>query len=264
MLVSDIECERPTRIPLHITGALERLPAAPQSPFLRSLAQQLLAYPDVAELWLRGSLARGDWDRFSDIDLDLHLHSPPWPAEQLRPLLPRGLLSVREATRAGVASAFEAVFEGGVIVDLDVHAERLGASSGQSGAARWSHRYWVSVLKARKLVAREQLMVAQLGLGYQRGLVLGAMAQRAGIDVGDPQALNIYALGTLLGKLALPVATDWAEVMGWPSRNQGEFLGAIDSLNAVMAALELGASTLGSAVRMLWAGRDYLPGQAPQ
>ena len=107
-------------------------------------------------------------------------------------------------------------------------------------------------------------MVAQLGLGYQRGLVLGAMAQRAGIDVGDPQALNTYALGTLLGKLALPVATDWAEVMGWPSRNQGEFLGAIDSLNAAMAALEPGASTLGSAVRMLWAGRDYLPGQAPQ
>ena len=258
------EVVRPARIPLHVAAALEQLTAAPQAALLRSLGRQLLAHADVTELWLRGSLARGDADRFSDVDLDMHLSSPPWPASALRRLLPSGLLSMREAARAGVASAFEAVFEGGVIVDLDVYAERPGAPVVKPDAARWSHRYWVSVLKARKLVARDQLTVAQLGLGYQRGLVLGAMAQRAGIDAGDPQALNIYALGTLLGKLAPPAATDWAAVMGWPSRSRGEFVAAIDRLNSAMAALEPGASQLGAAVRTLWARRDYLPGHAPQ
>ena len=261
---STFEAVRPVRIPLHVAGALERLPEAPQATLLRRLARQLLAHADVAQLWLRGSLARGDWDRFSDVDLDVHLASPPWTAMALRPQLPQGLLSLREAPRAGVAGAFEAVFEGGVIVDLDVHARHPKAPAGESDAACWSHRYWVSVLKARKLLVREQFMVAQLGLGYQRGLVLGAMAQRTGIDAGDPQALNIYALGNLLGKLALPASTDWAAVMGWPSRDRDEFVVAVDRLNAAMAALEPSASPLGAAVSRLWSERDYLVGQAPR
>ena len=88
---STFEAVRPVRIPLHVAGALERLPEAPQATLLRRLARQLLAHADVAQLWLRGSLARGDWDRFSDVDLDVHLASSPWTAMALRPqlLLPR-------------------------------------------------------------------------------------------------------------------------------------------------------------------------------
>ena len=123
---------------------------------------------------------------------------PPWTTA-LRPQLPQGLLSLREASRRS-RRRLEAVFEGGVIVDLDVHARASESARRRVDAACWSHRYWVSVLKARKLLVREQFMVAQLGLGYQRGLVLGAMAQRAGIDAGDPQALNITPFATA-GKL---------------------------------------------------------------
>ena len=261
-MTSNYEAVRPNRIPLHAPGALERLPTAPQSRLLGNVARQLLEHADVDQLWLRGSLARGDWDRFSDVDLDVHLASPPWAATALRPLFPCGLLSLHEAFRDGVDATFVAVFKGGVIVDLDVHASRPAAPAGEPDSMRWSQRYWVSVLKARKLVAREQLMIAQVGLSYQRGLVLGAMAQRAGIDAGNPQALNIYALGKLLGKLALPAGMDWSAAMGWPSRSRDEFVVAIDRLNAAMAALDLGASPLAQAVSMLWSGRDYLNGRA--
>ena len=82
------EVVSPVRIPLHVAVALEQLPAAPQTALLRSLAQKLLAHADVTELWLRGSLARGDADRFSDVDLDMRLSSPPWPASAFRRLLP--------------------------------------------------------------------------------------------------------------------------------------------------------------------------------
>lgn len=49
--------------------ALDNVPALPQTQFLRTLAAQLWPRDDVLALWLEGSLARGNADRYSDVDL---------------------------------------------------------------------------------------------------------------------------------------------------------------------------------------------------
>ena len=45
------------------------LPALSQTTFLHKLAPLLWQRPDVVGLWLEGSLARGNADRYSDVDL---------------------------------------------------------------------------------------------------------------------------------------------------------------------------------------------------
>lgn len=45
------------------------VPTLPQTNFLHQLAPRLWQRPDVLALWLEGSLARGNSDRYSDVDL---------------------------------------------------------------------------------------------------------------------------------------------------------------------------------------------------
>ena len=45
------------------------VPAMPQTDFLQQLAPRLWQRPDVLAMWLEGSLARGNADRYSDVDL---------------------------------------------------------------------------------------------------------------------------------------------------------------------------------------------------
>jgi len=48
---------------------LDDVPALPQTTFLHKLAPTLWQHTDVLGLWLEGSLARGNADRYSDVDL---------------------------------------------------------------------------------------------------------------------------------------------------------------------------------------------------
>lgn len=66
--------------PIHFGG----LPALPQSDFLYQLAPRLWQRPDVLAMWLEGSLARGNADRYSDVDL--YVGVEPAALEQWRAL----------------------------------------------------------------------------------------------------------------------------------------------------------------------------------
>ncbi len=52
-----------------ITLNFTYLPAIPQAAPLREIAPRLWARDDVLAVWLGGSLARGGWDAYSDVDL---------------------------------------------------------------------------------------------------------------------------------------------------------------------------------------------------
>ena len=60
------------------------LPALPQIDFLYQLAPRLWQRPDVLGIWLEGSLARGNADRYSDVDL--YVGVEPTALEQWRAL----------------------------------------------------------------------------------------------------------------------------------------------------------------------------------
>ncbi|MEZ4727978.1 MAG: nucleotidyltransferase domain-containing protein [Caldilineaceae bacterium] len=61
-----------------------KLPALPQATFLYQLAPMLWQRPDVLGIWLEGSLARGNADRYSDVDL--YVGVDPSALEQWRAL----------------------------------------------------------------------------------------------------------------------------------------------------------------------------------
>lgn len=161
---------------------------------------------------------------------------------------------------------YEAVFNDGVIVDLDVYGRQPAECADGQGRPEQQpqtlHRYWVSVLKLRKLLFRGELAIAQQGLGYQRRLALGAIAESEGMAVGDPNALTIHALRTLVRNLDSPPRFELHTVFGWPSRTTGEVMEAIDRLNDAVARVEDQPSPLSAMAQALWARRDYL-GQVP-
>ena len=62
---------------------LSVLPDLPQRPLLTELAQELWADPTVSAVWLGGSLARGEADAFSDVDLRVAFITPPEISEAM-------------------------------------------------------------------------------------------------------------------------------------------------------------------------------------
>jgi predicted nucleotidyltransferase len=51
------------------TLTFNKLPDLPQIPFLKEVVTNLWQQPEVVAVWLGGSLARGEGDPYSDIDL---------------------------------------------------------------------------------------------------------------------------------------------------------------------------------------------------
>lgn len=87
---------------------LSLLPDLPQRPLLTDLTRELWADPVVAAVWLGGSLARGEADAFSDVDLRVALASPAEVPEAMSPSA--RLLSERTAHSTVWRIASDAVF----------------------------------------------------------------------------------------------------------------------------------------------------------
>ncbi len=101
------------------------LPALPQSRRLAEVAADLWADPNVAALWLGGSLARGAGDRYSDVDLRIALLPPVYDPDL--PPESAGRLIAAAVTRlqfhfVGKAVLWHMMLEDGAIYDLHIQS----------------------------------------------------------------------------------------------------------------------------------------------
>src|SRR5262245_25386247 len=101
-------------------AALEALPALPQVPALRGVAERLWDEPDVLALWLGGSFARGDADGFSDVDLRVAVRpeaAEAWRAPGLERLFGGACVGSRLLSFGGPGFLHHAALADGTIFD---------------------------------------------------------------------------------------------------------------------------------------------------
>jgi hypothetical protein len=182
------------------------LPELPQVAALSRLVERLWERDDVAALWLGGSFARGEADRYSDLDLRVAVLPEALPAWRRLDL---GHLFSGECV-GGLFHAFkpegylhQLVLAGGEVFDLWVQSVdrdppqdhtlvlacrdevfRLRLNEARptltpppepaSGVAIQNllANYWINSLKHHKLLARGLDLLVLIGIQQERGLVL--------------------------------------------------------------------------------------------
>ncbi len=216
----------------------------------------LAADPAVKSVHIGGSLARGEDDAYSD--LDLWVEGEKWNPECLG-----GQFLV--ATKSEIAGMpfIHGVAVGGTIIDLIHSAPKW------EGCARLDlpaptpmppaplpgcglvDEFWALSLKHRKNFMRGYEKLVPFGLDFDRRLLFRAWAMsETGSDPG-PNAFNLFTLKSLHDAVLTPRRM---ALLGMPLRTREEILAAVEAyreemtrLYPVPSALELTVRALGLA-----------------
>ena len=207
---------------------LSTLPDLPQRALLTALAWDLWADPSVSALWLGGSLARGDGDAFSDVDLRVAL-APPAEVSEAMPPAAR-LLTERRTyalTRRAAADAVlhQLLLDDGQIYDLWVQTTERAPSNeirlalgcrdaafaaqlagGEDPSVQFPPAnpdeirrvlgdFWMGQRKHQKVLARGLDLIGWEGEHRLRQFLLRLwFVQETGTDCGPPDRMTIHTL----------------------------------------------------------------------
>ena len=246
--------------------ALPTWPALPQTTLLQALAPLLWQDPTVQALWLEGSLARGNADRYSDVDLYISVTDAM--LDQWRAIEPAQLFGAHYM--AHIVSNFGAAFfvyhvylTAGHIYDLHIQplsrelpaAQRLilacrtddylatiqaatVLSQGEEPATTKAvdpqelvsllAGYWIAADKSRKVLYRKQDSTTHVGLYIFRQMLARLLfIETTGKDCGDLTRTTIHGL-----KVVAPVLkARWDEGVG-------EWLGSSATTHAELFATQ--------------------------
>lgn len=206
---------------------LDSLPDLPQRPFLRELAADLWNNPEIVALWVGGSLARGEGDAHSDVDLRVALASEH-VSETLLPSADRLERQVvyRLILRIGDdAVLHHLLLRDGQIYDLwvqtagrepsnerrlvlgcrdDMFAAKLGGGADPAVLFKAANPeeicqviagFWMTLRKHQKVLARGLTLIAWEGEHRLRQELLRLwFVQATGNDCGPMQAMTIHSL----------------------------------------------------------------------
>ncbi len=204
------------------------LPDLPQSRRLAALVADLWADPNVVALWLGGSLARGEADRYSDVDLHVALrpeaYDPDAIPESAERLVAAAVVRLRFSFGIGT-TLWHMLLEDGEIYDLSLQPmtqepafearlvlacrdEAFGAKliGGQDRSvdfppavpgdlARAIAGYWINQQKGQKVLHRGMPLLAWQGEFLMRqDLIRFWYALATGNDCGPLNRLTIHTL----------------------------------------------------------------------
>lgn len=214
-----------------------RMPTSPLDSLARILGA-LAADSLVEGVGLGGSLARGDADEVSDIDL--WIEGAEWSPERIGGLL----LAARLRTMGG-NPFLHGVTTGGTILDLvygpPIPEGYVGLNLPASDPAPVAlipasglvEEFWMMSLKHRKSVWRRRHALLTYGLHHDRRFLLRAWTLLAtGCDPGDADTL--FALGPLYER---HVDADRLALLGLPLRSPEEIVYAIEAYRDEMSRL---------------------------
>lgn len=249
-------------------------PALPQTTFLQELILTLWQSPEVQALWVEGSLARGNADRYSDVDLYLCVSDaafPQWQALDPAQLFGARYMAHTVSTFGPSLFVYHVYLTAGGIYDLHVqplsrdlpvaqrlilacrtdtyaatlHAATVSAQSEEPSTtkavdpqelASLLAGYWIAADKSRKVLYRKQDSTTHVGFYIFRQMVARLLfMETTGQDCGDLTRTTIHGL-----KVVAPVLrARWEEGVGaWigaPTRTHAEIMAAQAQLNEAVA-----------------------------
>ncbi len=112
---------------------LTQLPAIPQAAPLRDVAPRLWARDEVLAVWLGGSLARGGWDAYSDVDLFIAVQPDEmdnWREPDLREIFGDGYIASQFSYFGEKFYVHHVFLDTGDIYDLHIQAVDPEADDG--------------------------------------------------------------------------------------------------------------------------------------
>jgi len=245
---------------------LDILPDLPQSQFLKHVAQTLWARDDVIAIWVGGSLATGEADPYSDVDLFIAV-TPEALSEWLEPnwdALFDGRCLASGFSRFGERFyVHHLLLDTGDIYDLHVQPadvrfppeprlilgcrdqelrDTLAQAEREELPLAWPARawivqellesYWLNAHKHRKVLARGLDLLILTGLQYAYSLMLRLYYILAtGDDCGDLRRGTIHTLTPIVRTLQDAFGDRILRVIGQPLRSRAEICEAIEILN---------------------------------
>jgi predicted nucleotidyltransferase len=245
------------------------LPDLPQSRRLAELVVDLLTDPNVIALWLGGSLARGEGDRYSDVDLHVALrpeaYDPDSIPESARRLVASAVIRLRFSFSAGT-TLWHMLLEDGEIYDLSIQSagqepayearlvlacrdEAFGAKliGGEDRSidflaalpgdiARVIEFYWINQQKHQKALYRGLPLLSWQGEFLMRlDLIRLWYMLATGQDCGPLNRLTIHTLTPVIRTVHTQIGADALELVGRPMRTEAEIIQASADLRDEVA-----------------------------
>ena len=235
----------------------ERVPNLPQKEFLIRVVEEVWQDPSIIAVWLGGSLARGQGDHNSDVDLRVALR----PEKYVR--MPPGATSLfqmavvhQKLEFAEDSTLHHMLLRNGQIYDLLVqstsrrptseHRLVLACRNAQFGdtlsdgvdppaptfkpAAPLAVRqiiegYWLGLLKHKKVIKRDLGIVAWEGEHRLRCLLLQLYHILAtGNDCGDPLRMTIHSMSPAVRSIQAEIGASALAMLGKPTRTAEELV----------------------------------------
>jgi hypothetical protein len=256
------------------------LPDLPQSQRLAALVADQWADPNVVALWLGGSLARGEANRYSDVDLHVALRPEAYDPDAIPELAERLVAAavVRLRFSFGIGTTlWHMLLEDGEIYDLSLQPmtqepafearlvlacrdETFGAKliGGEDRSvdfppavpgdlARAIAFYWINQQKGQKVLHRGMPLLAWQGEFLMRqDLIRFWHALATGNDCGPLNRLTIHTLTPVVRTVQACFGADALTLVGRPLRNESEILdSAIAVRNEIARVGRLLADKLG-------------------
>ena len=251
---------------------LDTLPDLPQSVTLKKVAARLWPQADVVALWVGGSLATGQADDYSDVDLFVAV-APEAVYNWLEPDLEAifdGLCLARQFSNFGDDFfVHHLLLASGEIYDL--HVQRAGRGVGRAqriilgcrdpelGQAlaepyqpfsfdlgpidpltiqRLVEAYWFNTHKHRKVLFRRLDPLIIAGMHYIHSLLLQLYyILAAGEDCGDLRRATIHTMTPIIQVLQGAFGEHVLKLVGLPMGSRAEIEAAIETLNDDIAAV---------------------------
>jgi predicted nucleotidyltransferase len=234
------------------------IPSLPQKEFLIEAVETLWQDPAIVAIWLGGSLARGQGDRNSDVDLRIAVE----PGEAARVTTPPGAtFLLRKAVIhqrldfGELATLHHMLLENGQIYDLLVqstartptneHRLVLGCRD-QPFGERLAHGvdpsvtfkvadpaavrqiidgYWLGLLKHKRVIERNLDIVAWEGEHRLRCALLQLYHVLAtGTDCGSPLSMTIHSMSPAVTNVQTGIGPTALAMLGLPTRTTEELV----------------------------------------
>jgi hypothetical protein len=244
---------------------LSAIPQLPQTELLSQVVVDLWQNPQVAAIWLGGSLSRGTADPHSDVDLRVALPSAQYDSC----ILPKGaervadLVVARQHRQFGTDAALHhLLLSDGQIYDLFVqtttrkpseeHRLIIGCRDSEFGVKLLGGQdpalkapqpagsgqvsqlladYWIGLRKHRKVLYRDLDLVAWHGEHLLRGYLFQLYHILAtGADCGSLHMMTIHSLSPAAGNIQKAFGDSVLAELGRPTRTREEFVQSVKAI----------------------------------
>ncbi|MCU0503684.1 MAG: nucleotidyltransferase domain-containing protein [Anaerolineae bacterium] len=247
------------------------LPDLPQSQRLAALVADLWADPNVVALWLGGSLARGEADRYSDVDLHVALlpeaYDPEAIPESAGKLATAAVVRLRFSFGPGT-TLWHMLLEDGEIYDLSLQpttqepafearlvlacrdeafgAKLIGGADRSvdfppavpEDIARAIAFYWINQQKGQKVLHRGMPLLAWQGEYLMRqDLIRFWYILATGNDCGPLHRLTIHTLTPVIRAVQAEYGADALALVGQPLRTEAEIIAEAADLREEIARI---------------------------